>query len=75
MRTLKIYFFNNNPVYHTAVLPIPNVIYYIPNTVLVTGSLYILTTFLQFPLPTLRASGNHKYDLFFYEFGGVFFKE
>lgn len=37
-----------------------------------TGSLCILTTFCQFPLPQHPASGNHKPKLFFYELGGCF---
>ena len=35
---------------------------------LITGSLYLLTTFMSFPLPLPPTSGNHKSDLFFYEF-------
>ena len=31
-------------------------------------NLYLLTTFPQFPLPAPHAFGNHKSDLFFYEF-------
>ena len=34
----------------------------------VTGSLYLLPIFIQFPFPQSPASGNHKSDLFFYEF-------
>ena len=36
-------------------------------TYLITGNLYLLTAFIQFshPRPT---SGNHKFDLFFYDF-------
>ena len=34
-------------------------------TYLKTGSLYLLTTFIQFPLLPSPASGNHKSDLFF----------
>ena len=46
------------------------VILYITSLVLiylVTGSLYLLTTFILFP-PTPPHSGNHKSDLFSYEF-------
>ena len=35
---------------------------------LITNSLYLLTTFIQFLLPSPAASGNHKSDLIFYEF-------
>ena len=45
-------------------------------TCLITGSLHLLTTFLQFPLPRhpipTPASGNHKSDLFFFEFVCLF---
>ena len=37
---------------------------------LITGNLYLLTAFIQFPLTP--ASGNHKSDLFFYEFVCLF---
>ena len=33
---------------------------------LVIGN-YLLNTFIQLPLFLLLTSGNHKYDLFFYE--------
>ena len=38
-----------------------------PWDLLITGNLYLLTAFIQFshPRPT---SGNHRFDLFFYEF-------
>ena len=66
MRTLRIYFlltsFPYITQYHT-VHPVP--------TYLTTGSLYLLTIFLQFLLPQPSASGNHKSDLFFYEFCGL----
>ena len=35
---------------------------------LITESFYLLTTFIQFPLPSCLASQNRKSDLFFYEF-------
>ena len=35
---------------------------------LITGILYLLTAFIQSPLPPPLASGNHKSDFFFYEF-------
>ena len=37
---------------------------------LITGGLYLLTAFIQLPLPLPPASGDHKSDLFFYEFVG-----
>ena len=69
MRTLRIYSLNNFPIYHTAVLII--FIMYITSLVLIyliTGSLDLLTAFIQFLLPPPSASSNHKSDLFFYEF-------
>ena len=42
---------------------------------LVTERLYLLTTFLQFSLPSPPASGNHKSDLFFFEFTHMFVLE
>ena len=42
---------------------------YITSLVLIiTGNLYLLTVFIQFPSPPTPASGNHKPDLFFYGF-------
>ena len=71
MRTLRIYSRNNFAMYHTAVLTVVIMLYTtsLVLTYLVTGSLYLLTTFLLFPLPPPPASDNHKSDLFFYEFG------
>ena len=54
MRTHKMYSLNSFPVYHTAVLPIVMMLY-ITSLVLIyliTGNLYLLTTFLQFPFPS-----------------------
>ena len=70
MRTLRIYSLTNFSIYHTAVLTIV-VMLYIPSLVLIyltTRSVHSLITFLQFLLLTPPASGNHKSDLFFYEF-------
>ena len=67
---LRIYSLNLR-TYHTSVL-IAVIILYIISLVfihLITESLYLLTTFFQFPLPQLLASGTTKSDLFFYEFG------
>ena len=37
-------------------------------TYFITGSLYLWTTFIQFPIPPPPTSVNHKSDLLFYEF-------
>ena len=44
-------------------------VYVIPDTYLhfLIGLLYLLTIFIQFPCP-YPTSGNHKSDLFFYNF-------
>ena len=55
MRSLRISSVNNFPVYNTAVLAIV-VVLYITSLVLIyliTGSLYLLTTFFQLPLPQI----------------------
>ena len=39
-----------------------------------TGNVYLLTTFIQFPLPPPLASDHHKCDLFSYEFVCLFLK-
>ena len=47
------------------------VVHYIPSVILsyfVTGSLYLFSTFIQFPLPPNPISGNHKLELFVYGF-------
>ena len=70
MRTLRIYPFNNFPGRRTAVLAVVTMLY-VTSLVLtypVTGSLYLLTTFLQVRLFPPSASGNHKSDLFFCEY-------
>ena len=52
-----------------------NILPYIPNTYLITGNLYLLATFIQFPRrppPPSSCSGNHKsglsLSLFFFFF-------
>lgn len=53
MRTLRVYSLNNFQLYHTAVLTLL-IMLYITSLVfiyLITGSLYLLTTFLQVPPP------------------------
>ena len=67
MRTVRIYSLDFH-VYHIAVLTI--IIMHVSLILihLVTGSLYVLTTFLQFPLPQHSASGNLRSDLIFYGF-------
>lgn len=67
----------NVHIYRTAVLSTVNMSIIPPILIyLTTGYLSLLTTFIQFSLPSPTASGNHKLDLFFYEFGfcevGVF---
>ena len=37
-------------------------------TCVITRNLYLVTAFIQFALFSYLASGNHKSDLFFYEF-------
>lgn len=66
MRILCIYSLYNFPTYHIAVLVIVTILH-IPSLVLlylITGSLYVLITFLQFPFPTSLASSNHESDFF-----------
>ena len=74
MRTLRIYsqlsyisYINVSCGYH--VVYITSLVL----TYLITRSLYLLTTFLQFLLPLHLASGNHKSDLFFCELVVLFF--
>ena len=69
MRTLKIYSLNHFHLRHRAGL----IIVILLNTTflvliyLVPGSLYLSTTFIQFS-PSPATSGNHRADLFFYNF-------
>ena len=75
MRTLRIYFLDNFLMYHIAVLAILIMLYItflVAFIYLTTRSLYILTSFLQFPFPLPLASSNHKSEshLFSYEFFG-----
>ena len=52
MRTRRIYFLNSFHIYHTAVLTVV-IKLYVTSLVLIyliTGSLYLLITFMQFPL-------------------------
>ena len=74
MRALIIYSVNDFHIHHIALLVvfiilcvnIPILIY------LITGTLHILTTFIQLPFPLSPTSGNHKSDLCFYEFFEVY---
>ena len=54
-------------MYHVALLTMVNMVNITSFMLvyLITGSLYMLTTFLQSPLLLLTSSGNHKSDLFF----------
>ena len=73
MRTFRIYSLNNFPIYPSAVetlvimldITSPVLIY------LVTGSLDLSNSFIQFPLPPPPPS---EYDLFFYWFVFCSFK-
>ena len=70
MRTFRIYS-QRLPLQHTAVLVIL-IMLHLTSLVfiyLIAGSLYLLTTFFQIPLPQPSTSGNHRSDLFFCEFG------
>ena len=59
MRTLRIYSRNNFPISYSSVNYSHHVVHYIPSPYLsYNGSLYHLTTFLQYPLPPHPASGN-----------------
>ena len=72
MRTLSIYFLNNfHILMYNSVNYTYHVVHCIPSVILpyfITGSLYLLTTFIQFPLPTTPFSGNHRLELFVYGF-------
>lgn len=64
MKTLRIY---SQQLWYVTAMLIALIILYIASLGLiyhVTGSLYLLTTFICFAHP----SGNHKSDLFFSEF-------
>ena len=53
------------------------IVSYITSLVLIyleTRYLYLLTVFMQFPLPLTPASDKHKLDIFFYEFVQLFLK-
>ena len=67
MRTLRIYYLNNFHIQCTAVFSI-FIMLYITSLILIyliTGSLYLLTVFIQVPIPPPPASGRHQSDLFF----------
>lgn len=65
MRTLRSYSLTSFHIYHTAVLATVTMLYIASLIViyLMTGSLYLLTTFFHFPLPPPSISGSHKSDL------------
>ena len=70
LRTLRISPPNNFPIYHIAVSAVVTMLYVtsLVLTYLVTRSLYLLTTSLQFSHSPPLASGNHKCDFFFCKF-------
>ena len=70
MKTLRICSLNKFPVYHIALLAVVTIlcIIFLVLTYLITRSLYLLTTFLQYSFPPPSASGNRKSDLFLYGF-------
>ena len=74
MRTLTIYSQQLSYISYHGINCSHHVVYYIPSTYLSYNWKFDLwTTFFQF-LHQPPTSGNHKSDLFFYEFGGgVFF--
>ena len=52
-----------------------SIILYITSQYLfITGSLYILTTLIQFCFTTLSASGNHNSDILFYKYFLIYFE-
>ena len=65
MRTLRTYFLNNFLVQHITMLTIFIMLYLLSliHIYLITGSLCLLTAFIQFLFPSLPASGNPKSDL------------
>lgn len=54
-------------MYHPAVVAKVTMLYIISLVLIyhTTWNLYILTTFLQFPVPLTSTSSNHKSDLFY----------
>ena len=69
------YTLTNFSVYHTPLLIIV-IMLHITSPIpvyLITGSLYVLTSLLQFPLPTTFASGNHNLISFSFFFSFLFF--
>ena len=71
MRAFKIYSFSNFQMYNIVLSTIVNVLYItFPGlTYFITRSLYLLTTFIHFPLTPPPTSGNHLSVLCIYEFG------
>ena len=66
MRTLRIYSINNFHIYYKPVLTIVIMLYVIFLVLLyfIIGSLYLLTTRIQFLLPLTPAFGKHTFELF-----------
>ena len=70
MRPLRIYSLNNSYVTYNNVIYLPHVVRYIPSTYLPYNWEFVpFDTFIQLPRTRSPTSGNHKSDLFFYEFG------
>lgn len=71
MRTFGIHSFNNSPVYPTAAWALVLLLYLACPvlTYLITGCLFLLTTFLQFPHPLALAT-THLVSLSIFFFKG-----
>ena len=70
MSILRIYRHNNFHIKYTAVLILFIMLHIISSVLicLIRGSLFLFTAFMQSPFFPDPASGNHKSELFFYEF-------
>ena len=70
MRTLKIYFLSNFQIYNIVLLTLVTMLCITPPGLicLITGSLYLLTTFTNFSHSPPPTSGNHQSVLCIYKF-------
>ena len=50
MRTVRTYSLNDSDIYNIYINYINHVVYYLSSIYFITGSLHLLTTFIQFPL-------------------------